>query len=238
MFDAIVRLCNVYIKLVSSGCVLFTNWQARFLCDPDRKVCAFIKFGSGDGCTQLKGRINEGDDISTIIPKLANFMEECLEEWLKYIDHKRDEYQHLNFFTIDQMVILQKELVLMGGEVEPSNYIYPLLSIVKHDCTKMNLIGALKKAKDDVLHKKAETVIKMEDSHEEEEDVDRDKEGIIKTTAVATFIEEIMNSGYSEILARTALKKGISPENIGEGTLCTKFSLSYFFNSVGCLNEL
>lgn len=106
----------------------------------------------------------------------------------------------------------------MGGEIEPSDNIYPLLSIVKHDCTKMNLIGALKNAKADVLHKKAELVIKMKDR---EEDVDRDEEGIIKTTAVETFIEEITKSGYSEILARAALKKGISPENIDEGILST-----------------
>lgn len=125
----------------------------------------------------------------------------------------------------------------MGGEIEPSDDIYPLLSIVKHDCTKMDLICALKNAKADVLHKKAEIVITMED-REGEEDVNRDEEGFIKTTAVETFIEEITKSGYSEILARAALRKGISPENIDEGTLSTKISLSYFFSSVGYLNEL
>ncbi|XP_062591685.1 E3 ubiquitin-protein ligase rnf213-alpha-like, partial [Saccostrea cucullata] len=214
VFDAIVRLCNVYIKLVSSGCVLFTNWQARFLCDPERNVCAFVKFGSGEGCTQLKGRRSEEEDVSTIIPRLAKFMEFCLEEWLKYIDQKRDSYPHLNFFTIDQMVILQRELVLMGGEVEPNDFIYPLLSIVKHDCTKMDLIGALKKAKGDVSQKEAEQVVEMTED-EEEDKVDSDDES--QTKAIAKFISAIMDSGYSEKLAREAMKRGIDPDEIEEG---------------------
>ncbi|XP_061169274.1 E3 ubiquitin-protein ligase rnf213-alpha-like [Saccostrea echinata] len=217
VYDAIVRLCNVYIKLVSSGCVLFTNWQARFLCDPERKVCAFVKFGSGEGCIQLKGRRSEDDDVSTVIPKLAKFMENCLDEWLKYIEQKRDEYHHLNFCTIDQMVILQKEIVLMGGEVEPSNFIYPLLSNVKHDCTKMDLIGALKKAKGDVFQKEAEQKAELEENVEEEE-LDSDNENQAKATAIAKFISAIMDSGFSEKLAREALSKGmIEPEEIDEG---------------------
>ena len=220
VYDAVVRLCNVYIKLVSAGCVLFTNWQAKFLCDPTRKVCAFIKFGSGDGCTQLKGRRDEEgeEDVSTIIPRLAKFMETCLEEWLKYIDRKRDDYHHLNFFTIDQMVILQKQLVLMGGETDPSDLIYPLLSIVKHDCTKMDLIGALRKAKVDVSDKEAELEMIIAENEEDKESDESDEEGTVKAKTIAKFISEIMNSGYTEQLARAALRKGIDPEEIDEGT--------------------
>nr|XP_022293483.1 E3 ubiquitin-protein ligase rnf213-alpha-like isoform X1 [Crassostrea virginica] len=223
VYDAVVRLCNVYIKLVSAGCVLFTNWQAKFLCDPTctRKVCAFIKFGSGDGCTQLKGRRDEEgeEDVSTIIPRLAKFMETCLEEWLQYIDRKRDDYHLLNFFTIDQMVILQKQLVLMGGETDPSDLIYPLLSIVKHDCTKMDLIGALRKAKVDVSDKEAELEMIIAENEEDKESDESDEEGTVKAKTIAKFISEIMNSGYTEQLARAALRKGIDPEEIDEGVV-------------------
>ncbi|XP_056014152.1 E3 ubiquitin-protein ligase rnf213-alpha-like isoform X2 [Ostrea edulis] len=216
VFDAVVRLCNVYIKLVSSGCILFANWQAKFLCDPERTVCAFVRFGSGEGCTQLKGRRNEEEDISTTIPRLAKFMEICLKEWLKYIDQKRDEYHHLNFFTVDQMVILQRELVLMGGEIEPSDFIYPLLSIVKHDCTKMELIGALKKAKVDVSQREAEQEVEMAEE-EKDEDIDSDGENQLQATAITKFISAITDSGYPERLAREALRKGIAPDEIDEG---------------------
>ena len=168
----------------------------------------------------MKGRRDEEgeEDVSTIIPRLAKFMETCLEEWLKYIDQKRDDYHHLNFFTIDQMVILQKQLVLMGGETDPSDLIYPLLSIVKHDCTKIDLICALRKAKADVSDKAAELEMEIAENGENEESDESDEEGTLKAKTIAKFIHEMMNSGYTEQLAKEALKKGIDPEEIDEGT--------------------
>ena len=68
-------------------------------------------------------------------------MESCLEEWLKYIKEKRRSYKHLNYFTIDQLVILQRELVKIGTEEHPSVLIYPLLSAVKRNCTPGKLFN-------------------------------------------------------------------------------------------------
>ncbi|XP_062615790.1 E3 ubiquitin-protein ligase RNF213-like, partial [Saccostrea cucullata] len=207
IFNAVVRLCNVYIKLVSSGCVLFSNWQARFLCDPERKVCAFLKFENGEGCIQLKGRKTKEEDIKTTIPRITKFMEKCLENWLNYIEQKRDEYHHLNFFTIDQIVILQRELVLMGGEVEPNDFIYPILSIVKHDCAKMDVIDALMKANIEVSKKEDEV-----------------KSAVMENSAVAEFVSEMMKSGFSETSAKKALRAGIDPTEIDEGIVwCMEF---------------
>ena len=69
------------------------------------------------------------------VPELANFMETCLIEWLAYIDDKRMKYIHLNYFTVDQLVILQRELVKMGTEENMSCRVYPLLSAIKSDCS-------------------------------------------------------------------------------------------------------
>ena len=70
VLDAVVRLSNVYIKLMSAGCVLFADWHAKFLCDTERIVCAFVRFGTKDQQTpQLKGRRSERDDVGTIIAK-------------------------------------------------------------------------------------------------------------------------------------------------------------------------
>lgn len=70
-----------------------------------------------------------------MIPELAKFLETCLEEWLRHIKDKRKTYLHLNYFTVDQLVILQRELVKIGTEEQPSLLIYPLLSAVKENCT-------------------------------------------------------------------------------------------------------
>lgn len=66
-------------------------------------------------------------------------MEKCLDDWMAHIKEKRKSYHHLNYFTVDQLVILQRELVKMGtDEEEPRHHIYPLLSAVKQNCTPGN----------------------------------------------------------------------------------------------------
>ena len=94
----------------------------------------------------LKGRRTKDEDTGYIIHKLAKFLEVCLDEWLHYINEKRNTYLHLNYFTIDQLVLLQRELVKIGTEDEPSLMIYPLLSAVKKDCTPADLNEAIQQA--------------------------------------------------------------------------------------------
>ncbi|KAJ8314901.1 hypothetical protein KUTeg_007051 [Tegillarca granosa] len=214
ILDSVVRLGNVYTKLIAAGCVLFSSWQVKFLCDRKRKVCAFVKFGSDVDAQTLKGRKeHEDSDVSLMVPPLAKFMENCLEKWLDYINEKRNEYYHLNFFTIDQMVILQRELVKVGGQDEPSDRIYSLLSAVKHDCSKTDLISAMKLAENDVNEKDQQRKEEIETEEEvKEDDGKREADG----NDVGKFIEELMIAGYSEELAKQALKH-VSADNIDEG---------------------
>ncbi|CAG2246214.1 RNF213 [Mytilus edulis] len=172
--------------------------------DVDRKACAFINFGFGEERLTLKGRIDEENhDVSFIIPKLARFLEQCHEKWLDYIDQKREKYYCLNFFTIDQMVILQQELVKLGSAQEPAALIYPLLSAVKHGCTKDDLVKAMSAAKLDVdrADTERETEKEMEDKDNKEEKVEVSDD--LKTQI---FFNEMTKSGYPLGLAREALK--------------------------------
>lgn len=142
-------------------------------------------------------------------------MDMCLEQWLTYIDSKRDVYYHLNFFTIDQLIILQKELALIGDANEPSNLIYPLLSIVKHDCSKEDLIIAFHKSILDVSEKQNEQ--ETEKEVEEIVNLETDKEENANSNVIIKFLSEIVSLGYSEKLVRQALKEGVDPEDIDEG---------------------
>ena len=136
-------------------------------------------------------------------------MEKCHEKWLEYIDEKREEYHYLNYFTIDQMVTLQKELVKLSDESEPSKLIYPLLSAIKDGCTKADLVAAMRQAKNDVATKSQE---KDEQATEEEvEELPRDT-----GADVAKFIEEMVTAGYSEKVAKAALEF-VKPDEIDEG---------------------
>lgn len=71
-----------------------------------------------------------------MIPAIARFMECCYGDWLEHITEKRDSYLLLNYFTVNQLVILQRELVKFGREDRPSQLIFPLLSFIKPECTE------------------------------------------------------------------------------------------------------
>ena len=200
----------MYIKLLSSGCVLFSSFKVKFRCDPDDVVCTFVSFGEGENKRTMRGKIDTvNKDVSYFIPKIARFLEQCHEKWLDFIDNKREEHYILNNFTIEQMVILQQELVKLGLNSEPSDLVYPLLSVIKHDCMKEDLIIAMEEAKTELEQ------IDVDFEEEEEEVVPMEEESNTEV-AKQKFIQQLMEAGNSEALAREALKH-ISPDQIDEG---------------------
>ncbi|XP_071137105.1 E3 ubiquitin-protein ligase rnf213-alpha-like [Mytilus edulis] len=209
ILDSVVRLCNIYIKLLSSGCVLFSKFKVKFRCDPGSVACAFVSFGEGDVKRTIRGKTDAvNKDVSFFIPKIAKFLEQCHERWLEFIDLKREDYYILNYFSIEQMVILQQELVKIGFEGEPSNLIYPLLSNIKHECTRDDLIGAMKEAQDELEE------MDIDEAEESEKEVPFEEED--NEAVKGRFIQQMMEAGYSESLAREALKT-VAPDQIDEG---------------------
>ncbi|CAG2192039.1 RNF213 [Mytilus edulis] len=215
ILDGVVGLGNIYVKLVEEGCVLFSQWHVKFLCDRGRLACAFIYFGYGEDRHTLKGRVDESSqDVSAIIPKIAKFLEQCHENWLRYIDEKREKYYCLNFFTIDQMVILQQELVKIGSNQEPSALIYPLLSAVKQGCTREDLVRAMSAAKEDVEQMDRRR-------QEEEETKESDEEVMVEVEEpdeikTSKFLQEMITAGYNMELAKEALKN-VGPDDVDGG---------------------
>ncbi|XP_053396009.1 E3 ubiquitin-protein ligase rnf213-alpha-like [Mercenaria mercenaria] len=215
IFDSIIRLSSVYMKLCSSGCVLFKDWSARFLCDPDpkRPVCIVLEFGQGERVPQLKGRRSNTEDLKDMIPDLAKFMETCYDDWLKHIKGKRKSYLHLNYFTIDQLVILQRELVKVGTEAEPDQHIFPLLSAVKGNCTPDDLLEAMAAAKEEI---DGDTEMEAEDEGNSD---DNEAEMLANATddeKKQNFVQELVQAGYDEALAVRALEF-IDPEDVTAG---------------------
>ncbi|XP_053390335.1 E3 ubiquitin-protein ligase rnf213-alpha-like, partial [Mercenaria mercenaria] len=214
IFDSITRLSTVYLKLCSSGCVLFKDWTAKFLCNPDRPVCAILEFGHGEGVPQLKGRGSTSEDLKDIIRELANFMENCLEEWLKHIKEKRKSYLHLNYYTVDQLVILQRELVKMGTELEPSHLVYPLLCAVKEDCTPDDLLEAMTAAKEEIT---VDTNMEDEDTGDSESDDGEMPVYATEDEKKANFVQELVQAGYEEALAMKAFEFVEDKEDVSAG---------------------
>lgn len=86
-----------------------------------------IRYDSGDSEVH-QSNVNE------YIRKLAEFMERCFEEWVKYIYEKRKRFYPLNFYTVDQMVLLQEEIARYRNRKEASRFLCPLLAIIKTKC--------------------------------------------------------------------------------------------------------
>ncbi|KAL3881507.1 hypothetical protein ACJMK2_027939 [Sinanodonta woodiana] len=214
VFDSLRRLANVFIKLNSAGCILFKHWQTKFLCDPTRPVCAFIEFGQG--AKSLKGRRTKTDDVTAVIPKIAKFMENCLEKWIGHINQKRSEYLELNYFTTDQLVILQQELVKVGPGQITDIKIYPILSSVKENCTYEDLVDAMRKASDDM--EVVQTEVDGEHMETENEDDGEAALNETKKDKIQKFIVEMVKSGFSEKLAKVALGH-VDPDQITEGII-------------------
>ncbi|WAR07208.1 R213A-like protein [Mya arenaria] len=182
IFDSITRLGSVYLKLCSSGCVLFNGWNANF-------ICSLVQ--------ERPGRKSDTEGLEDMVPKIADFMEKCYGEWLDFIKQKRKDYLYLNFFTIDQLVILQRELVKMGTDEEPSLRIYHLLSAVKENCMQVLAMEKAKKELSVIEEEPGETSVEIDDEEEEIGDQAEEK--------IALFIHELMEAGCDEVVARQSV---------------------------------
>ncbi|XP_046581771.1 E3 ubiquitin-protein ligase rnf213-beta-like, partial [Haliotis rubra] len=206
VLDGIVRLAKTYIRLCIDGCVLFNCWKGKFLCGDERNVCTFLEFGEGENLETLKGHRGK-EDVDVFIQALANEFEDFHDEWMNYVSDKRDEYLELNFYTIEQLVFLQRELIKLGTDEEPSVHVYSMLSLIKPDCTESDLGLAMKTAREVVFAKK-------DRKETETEDIEPETHQDVDTKQV--FIDAMKNSNFSEKLARQALEE-VNPENIDSG---------------------
>ncbi|XP_052243691.1 E3 ubiquitin-protein ligase rnf213-alpha-like [Dreissena polymorpha] len=200
VFDSVTRLGNVFRKLCLTGCVLFNSWKATFMCNTSRRVCVILAFGEGNDVPKLKGGVSNEEGLQNVIPDLAKFMEKCLEEWLQYIRTKRVEYFYLNYFTVDQLVILQRELVKVGSDKAPSNHIYPLLSAVKQDCTPADLVAALNLAKEEVDNRTMKEDVESSISTPKKESNEDNNAHVLDEKKIA-FVNELVAAGIEESLA-------------------------------------
>ncbi|XP_052808680.1 E3 ubiquitin-protein ligase rnf213-alpha-like isoform X1 [Mya arenaria] len=202
IFDSMTRLGSVYLKLCSSGCVLFNGWNANFLCSlgQDGPVCVTLEFGKEEDIPKMKGRKSDTEGLEDMVPKIADFMENCYSEWLDFIKEKRKNYLYLNFFTIDQLVILQRELVKMGTNEEPTQRIYQLLSAVKENCSQEDVVLAMEKAKKELF-------VIGDESEETSVEIDEQEEiGDQPEERVARFIHELVEAGCDEAVARKSVE--------------------------------
>lgn len=194
---------------MSSGCVLFTKFSIVFRCDTKNATCTFVSFGEGENKQTIRGKMDQNnEDVSCFVPRIAKFLEQSHEKWLEFIDDKREADYILNYFTIEQMVILQQELVRLGTKDEPSNLVYTLLSVIKDDCSREDLLDAMEEARIE---------LEQDETESQEDNTEDTQIEVNSEVAKAKFILEMMDSGYSEYLAKQALEDDVDATNIDDG---------------------
>lgn len=100
-------------------------------------------------------------NVNEYIRKIADFLESCYDEWVKYIKEKRNVFYPLNFYTVDQMVLLQEEIAKHRNGNQVTKFLCPLLSVVKSQCSiKTDLVNAVDKVQEKLLT--SEKTSKME----------------------------------------------------------------------------
>ena len=87
--EGVLRLATAYINLSESGFVHRMHWSQEFLCCKDQ---------------------HEGESIAEELASASTIMENWYSNWQKKVSNTRKEYQELNFFTTQQLMLLRKEI--------------------------------------------------------------------------------------------------------------------------------
>ncbi|KAM6344814.1 E3 ubiquitin-protein ligase RNF213 isoform 2-T4 [Alca torda] len=133
IFSNVQRLAQVFIDLYSAGNILFRSWLAHVHCSPKRDSCVLIDFSLG-----LIPVLEGQGDMASVLPGLCKTMESFLERWKSFMYEKRFQHFYLNYYTAEQLVYLCTEL----GQGTPSQEALMMLSFLKHNCTKQDILRA------------------------------------------------------------------------------------------------
>eukprot|EP00794_Sanderia_malayensis_P006458 gene6457-7190_t len=184
MFAAILRIATVYVDLCSAGCSLYLKWKKTFKCNLDDFERAIMS-----------------------IEEEWHKMEATLHEWRNELHEKRWIHPNLNYYTIRQLMSLQKALhpVLsdhgnLRAVRDLPTQVFTLLEAIYPDISTTVI-------KDVVL--KSEHVRRYESTQNNKDDwknieSDEGKFSGIPVETVLTFIAELESEDIEENVAKAA----------------------------------
>ena len=105
MFEAVSRLASVYVDLCRAGDSRYMGWQKEIRC-----------------CLDIGN--HKFDDAISHIEEICWIMECHLKDWKETLHYKRWMYPSLNYFTVRQLVYLQK--TLFGLFTKPTSFVAQL----------------------------------------------------------------------------------------------------------------
>ena len=124
VFNSIVRLAEIHLKLMSSGCDLFENLVIHVYCDifdkriksgnPSITISYESKY-SPQVVSEIKSHVsNKTDKTNVCLKNVCSFMESCHDEWQKHVVAIRNQYKFINYFNTNQIIYLRAKLSKYG----------------------------------------------------------------------------------------------------------------------------
>jgi hypothetical protein len=200
IFEEVINLGESYLSLLETGNILFKNWTAQIYCNSEFKFTMRINFGldgNTSGLTMADRRV-EKTTINSL-NKLNKFLKNCENNWLKQVNLKRENFNELNYFRVDQIALLRTEFALNVKTINEYNVtqnkeLKPTLNLVNllHNLNPNVTIKLLSES-----YEYASAMIANEiPSCVKDTDGDIDQE----------LLEEIVDLGFEEDLVRRTLK--------------------------------
>lgn len=120
VFNSIVRLTDIHLKLLSSGCDLFESLVTHVYCDifdtrikngkPILSITYDSKY-SPQVAAQIKSHVtNSTDSTNVCLKNVCAFMESCFELWQRHLVSIRNMYTYINYFNTNQIIYLRRNL--------------------------------------------------------------------------------------------------------------------------------
>jgi E3 ubiquitin-protein ligase RNF213 len=110
IFEGLINMGQTYLDLIRTGNVLFNNWMATVYCRKTDAITMKVNFGlSNENQNIFACRKTEETTINSI-NKTIKFLKDSYNKWIEHVNSKREQYSVLDYFRIDQIVILRTEL--------------------------------------------------------------------------------------------------------------------------------
>lgn len=123
IFDNCVRLANIFVNMCKNGCDLFNNF--KMILHSDSQNTRLNSQPIIELIFNQNGAISDNKQPSLqILSEICSKMDLVLSEWVKYVEMVRDEYHFINYYTVNQVILIKSHLehVLNNENIDNSNF--------------------------------------------------------------------------------------------------------------------
>jgi hypothetical protein len=227
IFDNIVVLADVLLRLVESGCWVFENALIKIHCDIRNELKsqnkplveielspAFSNMNELLNQKNCKGIFSSESNTIDSLKQMCRFSEDSLAAWLSHVESVRDQYNLINFFTIKQITYLKSYFtrrLIATAQSTPSDIRFEQIQSLLHNLydklTDDFLVDAYKTsfAKFDLRAKRSTSRLAAKSNSS------------LKTNSQEEYVRRLASeNGFRLNVVRDAVVKYGGPKNEGE----------------------